>query len=269
MVLVYTEADLKTLKCNICGNAYLRNCDLASHLKKCGKKTIKGPLKCKHCCRFFKARDRLESHEITHQEKRFKCRFCSYCSDRKDSVTGHERIHTKEKPFSCNICDTKFISRNVLEIHIRSHTGDKPFSCNLCLKTFRQTSHLRTHRKSAHPDSNQEKFPCKICQKTYDSKAYLKTHTTTMHSNAKPFQCEVCSKRFRWIGNMQVHTKSHSNIKDYVFCNICSTNFNKAIIKKHKKEVHYDVRIHKCDTCDKRFHRFPDLQRHSETLHGS
>ena len=199
-------------------------------------------------------------------KKVFNCKFCKYCSDRKDSAISHERTHTGEKPFGCHICDNKFNQSQTRDIHIRSHTGEKPFSCSLCEKKFRQRPHVRTHMESAHPALNKELFSCKICQKKFPTKEYLGTHKA-LHSSETPFQCDVCSKSFKLSQHLRVHMKSHSKIRTEVFCNICSKNFDTAIIKKHKEEVHYDIRAHECDTCGQRFNRFSEMKRHMDRQH--
>ena len=268
MILVHTEDELKKFKCTLCKKAFLRNCDLNSHLRRCGKTKpeTRGTLKCGHCSKFYKRQDKLDVHQQTHVEKVFNCKFCKYCSDRKDSAISHERTHTGEKPFGCHICDNKFNQSQTRDIHILSHTGEKPFSCSLCEKKFRQRPHVRTHMESAHPALNKELFSCKICQKKFPTKEYLGTHKA-LHSSETPFQCDVCSKSFKLSQHLRVHMKSHSKIRTEVFCNICSKNFDTAIIKKHKEEVHYDIRAHECDTCGQRFHRFSEMKRHMDRQH--
>ena len=268
MILVHTEEDMKKFKCTLCNKAFLRKCDLNSHLRGCGKTKLEasGPLKCKLCCRSFKRQDTLDVHERTHGEKAFKCRFCNYCSDRKESVNSHERTHTGEKPFDCHICSNKFSSSKARDIHILSHTGEMPFSCIICEKKFRQRPNLNTHMKSAHPASTPALFSCNICEKTFSTKQSLGTHKS-VHSNENTFQCSVCSKRLNFRQNLRVHTKTHSNIRAEVFCVICSKYFDKAVIKKHKQEVHYDIRTHKCSTCDQRFHRYADMKIHMDRKH--
>ena len=133
-------------------------------------------------------------------------------------------------------------------------------------RNFVNAPHVRTHMKSAHPTTNKEEFSCKICQKKFPSKEYLGTHKA-LHSSERPFQCDVCSKSFKLSQHLRVHMKSHSKIRTELFCNICSKDFDSAVIKKHKEEVHYDIRAHKCGTCGKRFNRFSEMKRHMDRVH--
>ena len=70
IILVHAEEDLKTVKCNLCGKAYLRNCDMTFHLKGFGKRQLNANTALSIS---FKTKGRLESHEITHQQADTTC----------------------------------------------------------------------------------------------------------------------------------------------------------------------------------------------------
>ena len=119
-------------------------------------------------------------------KKPFKCKFCDYCSNRKEYVNSHERTHTGEKPFACDICEQKFNHKSTLGIHILSHTGEKPFSCTICDTKFRQRPHLKSHMKLVHSGPEKKVFSCTICQKTFTTKDSLVKHQA-LHSTEKNF----------------------------------------------------------------------------------
>ena len=194
-------------------------------------------------------------------KKPFKCKFCDYCSNRKEYVNSHERTHTGEKPFACDICEQKFNHKSTLGIHILSHTGEKPFSCTICDTKFRQRPHLKSHMKLVHSGPEKKVFSCTICQKTFTTKDSLVKHQA-LHSTEKLFDCSVCPKSFK-----SKQHKSHRAVKNEIVCSICSNTFSKAAIKKHKEEVHYNIRTNKCGTCGQMFHRSSEMKKHMDKLH--
>ena len=221
MLLVHAEEDLKTQKCTLCGKGFVRKCDLTFHLKQCGKSKESlisaSDYKCQFCCWRFKIQCNLEKHEIKHKEKPFSCSFCAFRSDRRDTITTHERRRTGEKPFKCNQCENTFKQKQELDIHKRSHTGGKPYACIFCPKRFSQGTHLTTHKKSKHSDI---KEICNVCQKCFD-KGYLKTHYDLMHASTESrFSCDVCGKDFKQDFYLKRHMKSHNSIGKCVQCSI-------------------------------------------------
>ena len=78
----------------------------------------------------------------------------------------------------------------------------------------------------------------------------------------KLFDCSVCPKSFK-----SKQHKSHRAVKNEIVCSICSNTFSKAAIKKHKEEVHYNIRTNKCGTCGQMFHRSSEMKKHMDKLH--
>lgn len=58
-------------------------------------------------------------------EKRYHCKYCSYCTDYATNLTFHERRHTGERPFQCTVCKKAYARKDHLKRHMEMH----PF-CN-------------------------------------------------------------------------------------------------------------------------------------------
>ena len=88
MKLVHIEEALKKFECSVCGKKYARRCDLRFHSESHSIQP-KGIFKCTFCQICFKTRKAVKIHEKGHIEKKFKCTFCIYKSERKDTLVSH------------------------------------------------------------------------------------------------------------------------------------------------------------------------------------
>ena len=104
---------------------------------------------------------RVKRHERTHTgEKPFSCKFCTFTSALKHSVTRHEKIHTsrghKKKNFKsemihiCKFCRKDVVGQDALRIHERIHIKnvEKPFSCKFCTFTSSLKNSVKRHEKT-------------------------------------------------------------------------------------------------------------------------
>ncbi|XP_014185570.1 zinc finger protein 550 isoform X1 [Haplochromis burtoni] len=110
-----------------------------------GKKT----LKCDVCGRAFKKKCQVKEHRKIHTgEKPHSCKICQRSFTQKSTMLRHMIIHTKEKSYSCLTCGKTFSQSGNLYVHMRIHTGEKPYSCKTCGKTFARSNHMLRHMKT-------------------------------------------------------------------------------------------------------------------------
>ncbi|XP_025755993.1 zinc finger protein 135 isoform X2 [Oreochromis niloticus] len=110
-----------------------------------GKKT----LKCDVCGRAFKKKCQVKEHRKIHTgEKPHSCKVCQRSFTQKSTMLRHMIIHTKEKSYSCLTCGKTFSQSGNLYVHMRIHTGEKPYSCKTCGKTFARSNHMLRHMKT-------------------------------------------------------------------------------------------------------------------------
>ena len=153
-------------------------------------------------------------------------------------------------------------------IFTKGLTMGKPYTCDFCSKEFSQRSHLRTHKSFKHSEIRTE--VCNVCQKTFNNKRTLKIHKHIMHATTESeFPCEVCGKTFKQDFYLKRHMKSHNSIGKYVQCSLCSKDIDKEKLKKHGKEVHQNIKEHKCSTCNMGFHRFSEMRGHIKRVHNN
>ena len=131
------------------------------------------------------------------------------------------------KLFSCKFCQRTFKSRNSLEGHERVHTGERPFSCKYCKHTFTLQSTLKNHEKSHFRKS----FSCKNCQKVFHSYTDKKEHEK-VHKEKKPYTCKICNKRYGRLDTLKDHERYHSG--KTLSCPKCPKKFTmEHLLKKH------------------------------------
>ena len=264
----------KVYKCEGCGETFLGERALESHIRK-----HKGEHRyvCPVCNRSFPTTSSLALHKRNHAGNRpFKCDFkgCDRAFPDLGSVNRHRRTHSDERPHVCQHCGKAFKMQNHLREHMRLHTGERPFVCEFCGAGFAQSNGLKSHAKQHSLDRDNQ---CNICHKAFSHPAFLELHKK-VHSGEKPYTCEVCERTFRTACNLGAHRKlKHETVqrkreKDFT-CDVCGASFSQACnLGIHKKKKHSDSpasleKNYVCDICDARFSEPCNLGAHKKIKH--
>ena len=147
-----------------------------------------------------------------------------------------EQVHEKTKPFKCDICDLSFLRKLSLTEHVSLvHENKKSFKCDICGARFREYSHMKTHIAFLHEDRK-----CDTCKVGFVSQIEFNAHMIS-HENPNGKTCIICHSSF-------------------------SSRYN---LLNHMILVHKEIKLFKCDVCEKRFKRKEDLQKHKidTTMH--
>ena len=100
------------------------------------------------------------NHPKISYDKKHKCPYCQYSTDKKSYLHVHIRTHTGEKPFKCSFgeCTKRFVTKSDLTQHMKRHLGVKPYQCSQCNKAFVTNpelgKHIRTHTKAYHMNAS-------------------------------------------------------------------------------------------------------------------
>ncbi|XP_022078469.1 zinc finger protein ZFP2-like [Acanthochromis polyacanthus] len=177
----HTDTGKKKVKCDVCGKAFKKNCEMKRH------------------------------YRIHTGEKPYICSTCGKRFSEVSSFKYHKRIHTGEKPYSCEMCGKSFRSTDNLLVHMRTHTGEKPYSCQTCGKNFSRSGHLLGHMRT---HTGEKRYSCEACGKRFSQSCNLLRHMRT-HTGEKPYSCENCWKNFAQRGQLLRHLRTHTGEKPF------------------------------------------------------
>ena len=118
---MYIHSDTKPFQCEICGKQMTCQSWYKRHQQ---QHTGKGILKCRYCDERFKSPDSRVRHERTHPEwdgQRFVCEVCGKDLFTKAKLKRHMMIHTGEKPYACMYCSFRSNRADSLRTHQKQH----------------------------------------------------------------------------------------------------------------------------------------------------
>lgn len=136
---------------------------------------------------------RLDHHKKTYHSKEsrtFSCERCEFTTDRKDTLTKHERLKHKavnrafqnldknldpnNPKWTCFDCKKTFTSMIEIEDHMLLKSCEDTNSCKVCGKKFTVRHNLLQHVRDVH--ENRQTFTCSHCDKSYSQKSSLTKH---------------------------------------------------------------------------------------------
>ncbi|XP_041986845.1 gastrula zinc finger protein XlCGF57.1-like [Aricia agestis] len=167
-------------------------------------------LKCVLCQKTFKYRGSLNTHLLTHTDRKrdHTCEKCGKCFFNKQNLAGHMLLHDDVRPFQCEICKFRFRTSGQLRSHVGVHDGVKPFACDQCGRCFRLSKQLASH-KIIHTDILP--YVCTYCNKSFRFKTILNQHLR-QHTGVKPYSCQFCLRDFTNWPNYNKHMKRRHSL---------------------------------------------------------
>ncbi|XP_045192382.2 zinc finger protein 62 homolog [Mercenaria mercenaria] len=171
----------KTHVCDVCGQAFYVERQLAVHLRRHRSKD----LKCDHpgCHWTFAFRHELNAHKRTHSnERKYLCDTCGFAAYEKYHLRRHEKIHKNERKFHCEYCTYKAGNKTHLRRHMRIHIGSKPFKCPYCNFACNTHENIRKHILETKKHEGLKVYPCKFCEFGTNNSKEFRGHLMSNHA---------------------------------------------------------------------------------------
>lgn len=146
----HTENNI--LKCFACQKSFLRDKQLASHIRK-------DRVECKVCHKLLFPKAHARHMKLKHPADKFLCDICSKILATKSSLNAHSKIHNPKYVHS--ICGTVVRGSCSLKRHLIDNDL-RPVKCNTCSVLFKYQNDQKK-RDSVHSSSRERKYPCHIC----------------------------------------------------------------------------------------------------------
>ncbi|XP_065904126.1 zinc finger protein 431-like [Dysidea avara] len=304
--ILLPAGDSEHFQCEFCGECFIQNEDLQSHLeihregytsegKYCSKiiaeqdsleSNIEAlteeerPHQCQQCSKLFKDKYKLKRHLLIHTGKKpYQCQHCDKSFRDKPDLKRHLLTHSKVKAYQCTHCDKTFTRSDSFQRHLLIHSGKcetphqcahciKAFSyqCTHCDKTFTRSDSLQRHLL-IHSGKRETPHQCAHCIKAFSTKSKLNAHLRT-HSGERPYQCEYCSKAYFHPNNLRRHLNTHAPGEKSHNCEHCSKTFNDLSHFQRHLRTHTGEKPYHCEHCDISFTVSDSLRRHLKTHKG-
>ncbi|XP_015591278.1 zinc finger protein 85 [Cephus cinctus] len=294
---------MQTGKCTLCGKevtdldpnaindaitcTMCEGSDLSLMVDSDGTKVIsRRQYHCSKCTKHFLRKERLEFHEMRHNEDMSK-HICSSCGKKfsaENALYEHYIfVHKGARPHICELCGKSFQLKARLKEHLRSHTGERPYKCDACDQRCMTANALKIHKKI---HSVHERFVCQICNKTFSKKQNMNEHLEKHWKYDRKivlqqaFKCRICSEKFPTFRSLKRHMIETHEIdsqdpilmeqKPWYKCEQCNEKFKHQMsLKVHREKIHQGKvnPIFHCDVCDATFKIKQLLANHIKSKH--
>ena len=204
---ILSHSEKEVFSCPKCSKKYQSYSALISHIKAKGHtypgeqeypeyKDMKAvgysrSEKCEICHRMV---GRLEHHMKEHhseQSRTFSCSICEFMTDRKDSLTKHERLKHK------------LVNRAFKNLDKTLDINNPSWTCFDCKKTLTSMKAIEDHMMLKYCQENS----CKTCGKSFTLRYNLLQHVRDVHENPQTFECNHCSKSYAHKSSLTKHLK--------------------------------------------------------------
>ncbi|XP_034759718.1 zinc finger protein 711-like [Acipenser ruthenus] len=259
---------------------------------------------CHICGKKFKSRGFLKRHMKNHPDhmfkKKYQCTDCDFTTNKKVSFHNHleshkliikgEKVHEfteytrryreasplssnklilrdkEPKLHKCKYCDYETAEQGLLNRHLLAvHSKNFAHVCVECAKGFRHPSELKKHMRT---HTGEKPYQCQHCEFRCADQSNLKTHIKSKHGTDLPYKCGHCPQAFADDKELQKHTEIFQGHKTHQCPHCDHKSTNSSDLKRHIISVHTKDFPHKCEVCEKGFHRPSELKKHSETHKG-
>ncbi|XP_012272354.1 zinc finger protein 502 isoform X2 [Orussus abietinus] len=242
--------------------------------------------RCSQCSKSFGRKDRLEFHEMRHNEdmNEFVCSSCGKEFSTEHALYEHYLfVHKQARPHMCELCGKSFQLKARLKDHLRSHTGERPFQCDVCGQRYATNSALKLHKKTHIAFRH---FTCQICNKTYRKKQNMNEHLERHWRNdssiflPQAFICPFCSEGLPTYRTLKFHMMEMHRVekgdpilsdqKPWYECEICHEKFKHQMsLKAHRERIHEGKvnPLFQCDICNVTYKVKQRLENHIKNKH--
>ncbi|XP_064206322.1 zinc finger protein 711-like isoform X1 [Anguilla rostrata] len=264
---------LTVYPCHICGKKFRSRGFLKRHMKNHPDHMFKKKYQCTDCDfttnKKVSFHNHLEDHKlITKSEKvpeftEYTRRYCEA------SPLGSNKLilrDTEPRLHRCKYCDYETAEQGLLNRHLLAvHSKNFAHVCVECAKGFRHPSELKKHMRT---HTGEKPYRCQHCEFRCADQSNLKTHVKSKHGAELPYKCGHCPQAFADDRELQRHAEIFQGHKAHQCPHCEHKSTNSSDLKRHVISVHTKDFPHKCEVCEKGFHRPSELRKHSETHKG-